>query len=66
MNKLYKPYNNKIKKNNNINSIININSNVFNNRGNNLIDIYKENAAYSKKPPKIKLNPIKKTLLNVC
>ena len=65
INKLYRPYINKKKNNDNFSSIININSNVLNNRGNNKIDIYKENV-FSKKPSKIKLNPIKKTLLNIC
>ena len=63
INKLHRPYN--TKNNDNFSSIININSNVLNNRGNNKIDIYKENI-FSKKPSKIKLNPIKKTLLNIC
>ena len=66
INKLYRPYNiNKLRKNENSNVILNLNSNVVNNNGNNLFDIYKENA-FTKKPSKIKLNPIKKTLLNIC
>ena len=68
INKLYKPYNiNKIRKNDNSNLILNINSNIVNNNNkvNNFYNIYKENA-FSKKPSKIKLNPIKKNLLNIC
>ena len=69
INQLYHPYNiNKIRKNENSNIILNLNSNNnnnSNNKGNNLYDIYKE-SSYVKKPPKIKLNPIKKTLLNIC
>ena len=64
INKLYRPYANKLK-NNNSNVILNLNANIINNRGNNSIDKYKENAK-SKIPNKIKLNPIKKTLLNIC
>ena len=63
INKLYRPYVNKVQKNNG-NAIININSGVFNNRGNKSIDIYKDNV-HNKIPNKIRLNPIKKTLLNI-
>ena len=66
INQLYKPFNpNSIKKKDNSNIILNLNYNMDNNKGNNLFDIYKENS-FSKKPSKIKLNPIKKTLLNIC
>ena len=66
INKLYKPYLNNIRKNENSNVILNLNSNIVNSRGkNNNIELYKENS-YNRKPSKIKLNPIKKTLLNIC
>ena len=64
INRLYKPYMNKVRKNYNSNVIININSNIFNNIESSK-ELYKENA-YSKIPSKIKLNPIKKSLLKIC
>ena len=63
INKLYRPYVNKVQKNNG-NAIIKINSGVFNNRGNKSIDIYKDNV-HNKIPNKIRLNTIKKTVLNI-
>ena len=66
INKLYKPYLNNVRKNENSNIILNLNSNIVNSRGkNNIMELYKENS-YNRKPSKIKLNPIKKTLLNIC
>ena len=63
INKLYRPYGNHVQRNNG-NAIININSNIFNNRGNKSIDNYRDNI-HNKIPNKIRLNPIKKTLLNI-
>ena len=63
INKLYRPYVNQVQKNNG-NAIININSNIFNNRGNKSIDNYRDNI-HNKIPNKIRLIPIKKTLLNI-